>query len=192
MAKHAHRITSEGGPNKNQERSEGPKDQSNTSQYFRLANAVIKEKIDRLMHLQDSKKLFPETGILQNKIRPKLDLAKIDLKYVTENDAKDLIVRLEDDYEKMKDRLLCQELIVEKTKDEISAKRKEIDDVKEKMEGMLQKQRKSSYDVTGQIEVLKEELKKAGVDDKTQIYQIIDDIAEDLNMKNLKGQIRKN
>jgi len=192
MAKHIHRIAKEDGPDKDQERSEDPRGQANTNQYFRLANAAIKEKIDKLKHLQNDKKIFPEIGILQNKAKMKLDLDKINLKYVTEGDVKDLITHLEDDYEKMKDRLLCQELVVEKTKDEISAKRKEIDEIKEKLGETLQRQQKSLDGVSDPIEILKEELKKAGVYDKTQIYQIINDIAEELNMKNLKDQIRKN
>lgn len=200
MIKHVHRITKEGEPNKEQESiesvpvKENPEDlrePTSTNQYFRLANAVIKEKIDKLKHLQDSKKIFPEIGILQSKTKLKLDLDKINLKYITEGDVKDLIAHLEDDYEKMKDRLLCQELVVEKTKDEISAKRKEIDEIKEKLEETLQKRQELFNGVADPIEVLKEELKKAGVDDKTQIYQIINNIAEELNMKNLKGQIRK-
>jgi hypothetical protein len=191
VAKHIDRITRENEPNRDQERSEDLEGQASTNQYFRFANAVIKEKIDRLKHFQDNKKMFPEIGILQNKSKMKLDLDKINLKYVTEGDVKDLITHLEDDYEKMKDRLLCQELVVEKTKDEISARRKEIDEIKEKLEKMLQKQQKSPNGATDPIEILKEELKKAGVYDKTQIYQIINDIAEELNMKNLKDQIRK-
>ncbi|MGI0004675.1 MAG: hypothetical protein ACREAX_05190, partial [Candidatus Nitrosotenuis sp.] len=145
-----------------------------------------------LKHYQNGKKRFTEIEGLQKKLKSRKSLDKTDLKYITEDDAKMLITHLEDDYEKIQDKLLCQELIIEKTRDEISAKRKQIDEIKEKLKETLQEQQKTREEMIDPIEVLKEELKKAGINDKNQIYHIINDIAEELNMKNLKDQLRKN
>jgi uncharacterized coiled-coil protein SlyX len=195
MVKHTHKFPEDHNQEEQADRvptDKQTKEQANANQYFRLANEVIKEKIDTLKRFQEGMKRFSEGGSLKNRIKSKQDLDKINPKYVTEDDAKELITHLEDEYEKTQDRLLCQELILEKTRDEISAKRKEIDEIKEKLDDMLQKRQKIREDMANPIEALKEELKKAGVDDKNQIYQLINEVAEALNMKSLKGQIKSN
>ncbi|MFY9301019.1 MAG: hypothetical protein WAO91_07510 [Candidatus Nitrosotenuis sp.] len=166
-------------------------DQQNTNQYFRISNGVIKEKINMLKRFQDGMKRFSEGDSLQNRIKSRKDLDNIDPRYITEDDAKELIAYLEEEFEKTQDKLLCQELIIEKTKAEVSAKRKELDEIKEKLEEMLQTRQKIREDMANPIEALKEELRKAGIDDKNQIYQLINEVAETLNMKKPKSQAKK-
>jgi uncharacterized protein YeeX (DUF496 family) len=193
VAKHIHRFPKNSDSEKHADPvpiGKHPKEQANSNQYFRLANEVIKEKIDTLKRFQEGMKRFSEGGSLKNRIKSLQDLDKINPKYVTDEDVKDLIAHLEDEYEKSQDRLLCQEIILEKTRNEISAKRKEIDEMKEKLNVMLQKRQKIREDMVDPIEALREELKRVGVDDKDQIYQLINEVAEALNMKNLKGQIK--
>ncbi len=195
MVKHIHGIP--GNKSEEQENADqilSKKDsrgQTSSGQYFRIANVVIKEKIDKLKHFQEGMRRLSDGDTLQNRIKSRKDLDEIDPKYITELAAKNLIARLEEEYERTLDKLLCQELIIEKTKDEISAKRREIDEIKEKLEEVLQKRQKEREDMLNPIEALKEELKKAGVDDSTQIYQMINEVAETLNMKNLKGHLNK-
>jgi uncharacterized protein YpuA (DUF1002 family) len=90
----------------------------------------------------------------------------------------------------MKDKLLYQELIVQKTKDMIATKRKEISQIKEMLKEIIQRRPKQD-EITDPIAVLKEELRKAGVDEKHRIFKVIDDIAESLDMKYLKDQLNK-
>jgi hypothetical protein len=174
------------------EKSDEFKDQvTNTDQYFRFANGIIREKIDKLKQLKENdKRFFDEISILQHRIKTRIELDRLNSKYLTADDAKALIIRLEEDYEKMKDRLLYQELIVQKTKDTIAAKRKEMSQIKEKLKEIIQRQSKHE-EIADPITVLKEELRKAGIDEKHRIFQVIDDIAESLDMKQLKDQINK-
>jgi hypothetical protein len=166
-------------------------EQLNTNQHLRIANEVIKEKINTLKCFQDGMKRFSEGGNLVDRIKSSKDLDNIDPRYITEDDAKKLIVRLEEEFEKTQDRLLCQELIIEKTKAEAFAKRKEIEEIKEKLEEILKIRQRIRKEMAEPIEVLKEELKKAGIDDKNQIYQLINEIAEILNMKKPESQSKK-
>ena len=172
------------------EKSDEFKDQvTTTDQYFRFANGVIREKINKLRQLKENdKRFFDEMGILQNKIKTKAELDKLNSKYLTVDDAKALIIHLEEDYEKMKDRLLYQELIVQRTKDTIAAKRKEMVQIKEKLKEIIQRQPKHE-EITDPIAVLKEELRKAGIDENHRIFQVIDDIAESLDMRQLKDRL---
>jgi hypothetical protein len=174
------------------EKSDEFRDQvTNTDQYFRFANGIIKEKLNKLRHLKENdKKFFDELGNLQNKIKTKAEIDKLNPKYLTSHDAKALIMYLEEDYEKMKDKLLYQELIVQKTKDMIATKRKEISQIKEMLKEIIQRRPKQD-EITDPIAVLKEELRKAGVDEKHRIFKVIDDIAESLDMKYLKDQLNK-
>jgi hypothetical protein len=163
---------------------------ANTDQYFRFANGIIKEKMNKLKQLKDDEKKFcDEVDVLQDRLKSRNELDKLNPKYLTENDAKALIIHLEEEYEKMKDNLLYQELIVQKTKDAIAAKRKQMSQIKEELRRIIQQQK--IFEITDPIAVLKEELKKAGVDEKNKIFQIIDDFAKIINMKNLKNQTDK-
>lgn len=165
------------------------KDQvTNTEQYIRFANGVIKEKMSRLKQLKDDeKKFYDEVDVLQNRLKSRNELDKLNPKYLTENDAKALIIHLEEEYEKMKDNLLYQELMVQKSKDSIAAKRKQTSQIKEELRRIMQQQK--IFEITDPIAILKEELKKAGVDEKNKIFQILDDFTKIIDMRNLKNQI---
>ncbi len=173
------------------EKLEEFKDQvATTEQYIRFANGVIKEKMHRLKQLKDDeKKFYDEVGVLQNRLKSRNELDKLNPKYLTESDAKALIIHLEEEYEKMKDNLLYQELMVQKSKDSIAVKRKQMSQIKEELRRIIQQQK--IFEITDPIAVLKEELKKAGVDEKNKIFQLIDDFAKIIDMRNLKNQINK-
>jgi DNA repair exonuclease SbcCD ATPase subunit len=168
------------------EESEKLKDQVNsTDQYLRFANVIIREKMNRLRQLKDDEKRFQEEiDNLQNKIKSRYELDKIEPKQMTPNDAKSLVYHLEDEYERMKDRLLYQELIVQKTKDEIAKKRKQIQQVKDELKDLLHKSTK--IEMVDPITVLREELKKAGISESSKIFQAINEISNHLNSKNIE------
>ncbi len=167
------------------EKSEKFKDQiSSTEQYLKFANELIKEKMNRLRQLKnDEKKFHDEVSILQNKIKSRYDLSKINVKYMTGDDARSLIFHLEEEYEIMKDKLLYQELIVQRTKDEITAKRKQLQQIREELKDVL---RMHTHEVKDPIEVLRDELRKAGISESNRIFQVLNDISEQLNPKNVE------
>ncbi|MEW6043591.1 MAG: hypothetical protein AB1608_04965 [Thermoproteota archaeon] len=173
------------------EKSEELKDEAvNTDQYFRFANELIREKLNRLNSLRENEKKFVnELNQFQNKIKSRTELDALDPKYITEEDANALIMRLEEEFERMKDKLLYQELIVQKTKDEIATRRKQIQEVKDKLK-RIQKMPRTQM-IANPIEVLRDELRKAGIDEKNSIFRLLDHIEETLDMRKLKDEIKK-
>lgn len=173
------------------EKSEELKDQvSNTDQYFRFANGLIKEKLNRINNLRENEKKFAtELNHFQDKTKSRAELDVLNPKYITEEDANALIMRLEEEFERMKDKLLYQELIVQKTKDEITTRRKQIQQVKEKLK-KVQKMPKTN-EIENPIQVLRDELRKAGIDEKNSIFQLLEHIEETLDMRKLGDEIRK-
>lgn len=173
------------------EKSEELKDQvSNTDQYFRFANGLIKEKLNRINNLRENEKKFTsELNHFQNKVKSRAELDSLDPKYITEEDANALIMRLEEEFERMKDKLLYQELIVQKTKDEIATRRKQIQQVKEKLRKVQKTPR--TNETENPIQILREELRKTGIDEKNSIFQLLEHIEETLDMRKLRDEIRK-
>jgi hypothetical protein len=167
-------------------KSEKFKDQvNNTDQYLRFVNGLIKEKMSRLDQLIDGEKKFQDqVNVLQNKIKSRFDLDKLNSKYMTSDDARDIVFYLEEEFERMKDKLLYQELIVQKTKDEIASKRRQIQQVKEELKDLLHKKEESP--ITDPISVLKEELKKAGITENSKIFKVLDDVSEYLSKPDKK------
>lgn len=173
------------------EKSEELKDQvSNTDQYFRFANGLIKEKLNRINNLRENEKKFTsELSHFQDKMKSRAELDALDPKYITEEDANALIMRLEEEFERMKDKLLYQELIVQKTKDEIATRRKQIQQVKEKLKKVQKMPR--TNEIENPIQILREELRKAGIDEKNSIFRLLEHIEETLDMRKLREEIRK-
>ncbi|HXG73511.1 MAG TPA: hypothetical protein VNK44_01645 [Candidatus Nitrosotenuis sp.] len=173
------------------EKSEELKDQAtNTDQYFRFANELIKEKLNKINNLRQSEKKFTaELSNFCDKAKSREELDVLDPKYITEEDANVLIMRLEEEFERMKDKLLYQELIVQKTKDEIATRRKQIQQVKEKLKSI--QKTPTANEITNPIQVLRDELKKAGIDEKNSIFQILNHIEETIDMRKLRDEIRK-
>ena len=155
------------------EKSKELKDQmADTDQYFKFANGMIKERVDRLKQIkEDEKRFMGEVNLLQNKIKTRYEIDKIYSENLTTDGMQTLISALEEECEKMKDRLLYQELIVQRTKDEIAKKREQINKVKQEL------QKKLNYDVpvADPITLLKEELRRAGLED-TRISELVDKI----------------
>lgn len=163
---------------------------SNTDQNFRFANGIIKEKLDRLNKIKENEKQFStELGFLRNKAKSKSELDNLNPKYLTEEDANTLIMHLEEEFERMKDKLLYQELIVQKTKDEIAERRRQIQQIKEKLRNFQRLSR--TVKITDPIVILRAELKKAGIDEKNKIFRILDEISENLELQKLRDQLRK-
>lgn len=149
-----------------------------TDQYFKFANELIKENLNKLKSLKENDTRFSgEMNLFQNRIKSRYELEKMNPKYATENDAKALLSILEEECEKMKDRLLYQELIVQRTKDEITKKRAQIDKVKDDLK---RKVFRKNQEIIDPIITLRDELIRAGIPESDRIFQIIDEIAKKL------------
>ncbi|MEM4378495.1 MAG: hypothetical protein QXX85_05880 [Candidatus Nitrosotenuis sp.] len=173
------------------EKSEKLKDQvSSTDRYFRFTNELLKEKQNRINNFRENEQKFShKLNHFPDKTKSKSELDVLDQKYITEEDANTLIMRLEEEFERMKDKLLYQELIVQKTKDEITTRRKQIQQVKEKLKKVQKMPR--AKEIENPIQVLRDELRKAGIDEKNSIFQILEHIGETLDMRKLGDEIRK-
>ncbi len=164
------------------EKSAQLKDQfSTTDQYFKFANGMIKDKVEKIKQLKDNEERFSgEMNLLQNRIKTRYELEKLNPKYATENDARSLLSILEEEFERMKDKLLYRELIVQKTKDEIAKKRAQIDKVKDDLKNRPHRLQK---EISDPIATLKEELIRAGIPPTDKIFQIIDKISDRLSTR---------
>lgn len=158
------------------EKSAQLKDQfGNTDQYFRFVNGMIKDKVEKIKQIkQDEKKFLGELDLLQNKIKTRYELEKITPKHVTIENVQNLLSVLEEECEKMKDKLLYQELIVQRTKDEIAKKRQQINNVKVEI-------KTTRPEISDPLLLLKEELRRAGIPDTDKIFQLLKQIANRMN-----------
>lgn len=85
---------------------------------------------------------------------------------------------LEDECEKMKDRLLYRELIVQRTKDEITKKRDQIEKIKLELQSKMNLQEPLVDPITR----LKVELMCSGVPETDRIYFLLDRLKEKMNL----------
>lgn len=106
------------------------------------------------------------------------DVEKTDerLKPLSRKEAEILLLRLEEEHEKMKERLLYQELIVQKTKDEIEKRAEQI----QKLKNEMTYSRPFSEDP---LTILRDELKKAGIK-SAKISDALDDLSDILGSSN--------
>jgi hypothetical protein len=95
---------------------------------------------------------------------------------VTDHDVSSLISHLEAEYERMKEKLLYQELIVQKTKDEIAKKKNQI----QKITHDAKTPKSTGEDP---IAILRDELKKLGLDESSRIFKTVDEISRILDSK---------
>lgn len=162
------------------DKSEELKDQSNTEQYLRFVNEMIKERLGKLRQLKDDEKKFQnELSLLQNKIRSRYELERLQPRNLTNNEAMVIIHYLEEEYERMEDKLLYQELIVQRTKDELATKQKQIEQVKEKLKEITNKSSKNQ--TANSISELSDELKKTGMEESNKVFQIINELTTHLD-----------
>lgn len=88
-------------------------------------------------------------------------------------------MKLEEEFEKMKERLLYQELIVQRTKDEIERKALLIQKVRNEIMETAQK----AHSRIDAVAALKDELEKAGIEPASNVFDILDRIARILESK---------
>jgi predicted RNase H-like nuclease (RuvC/YqgF family) len=166
------------------EKSEQIKDQmNNTNQYLKFINAhlaVNKSKIDKI---KEAKKRFEEeVESLQNtQLKPRDELDRVHYKYITESDAKSLLVHLESEREILREKLAHQQEQIEKTKQLLQQKDEHIFQIKNEIDIICKKNTSPNDDP---IAVIKEELVKLGIkDDSAKILGALNSLSSLLDSK---------
>lgn len=158
-------------------------DMNNTHQYQKFVNTLLQEKVKNVKKMLDAEKKFAEEmSFFQDTAKARPELDKLNPKYIKESDATTLIKNLEDDCAKMQMRLEHEQSVIEKTKSELQAKRQQIEQLKEELSYISQKQKKHLVQ-DDPILTIKHELKKLGIsDDSGKITQALNALA---------GKVRK-
>ncbi len=166
-----------------QEQSEIFKDDiSNTHQYQKFVNTLLQEKVKNVKKMLDNEKRFAEEmSFFQNATKPRSELDKINPKYIKESDAISLIQNLEGDYAKMQMKLEHEQSVIEKTKNELHLKRQQIEQLKEELSYITQKQKKEEIQ-DDPILTIKHELKKLGIkDDSGSITKALESLSKKMS-----------
>ncbi|MEW6588898.1 MAG: hypothetical protein AB1299_07020 [Thermoproteota archaeon] len=150
-----------------QEKSEQIKDQiNNTNQYQKFVNVLLKERMNELKKVMENQKRFAEElNCFQETPKNRMELEQLNPKYITEEDTKSLIGTLESEYQKVQQRLEHEQSVIEKTKNELQLKRQQIDQLKEELKFIAQKQQR--HEIIDPVLTIKNELKKLGISDET-------------------------
>lgn len=160
-----------------QEKVEEVKDNiSNTHQYQKFVNVLLQERVKDLKKMLDNEKRFAEEmSFFQDVKKDKTELNKVNPKYVTQNDAKLIVDNLEAEYKTMKERLDHEQSKIQKTRNDLEAKKQQIEQLKEELQYLGQKQQKPQEVPQDPILTLKNELKKLGISDTSgKIAQALD------------------
>lgn len=137
----------------------------NTSQYQKFVNATLSQKMaDVKTLLEREKKFADELNCFRESPKNRVELEKINPKQVTENDIRALISNLEDNYNKLNEKLEYEQKVVEKTKNELIITKRQIISLSEEMEFVAKKQKNVENDDPSLI--VKRELKQIGINDE--------------------------
>ncbi|HXG73311.1 MAG TPA: hypothetical protein VNK44_00635 [Candidatus Nitrosotenuis sp.] len=170
-----------------QEKSEQVKDQiNNTNQYQKFVNVLLKERMNELKKVMENQKRFAdELNCFQETPKSRVDLERLNPKYITEDDTKSLIGTLESEYQKVEERLKHEQSLIEKTKNELQLKRQQIDQLKEELKFISQKQQR--HEIDDPVLIIRQELKKLGIGDESgNIAKALDALAQKTKTTNTK------
>lgn len=165
-----------------QEKAEEFKDQmTNTSQYQKFVNVLLKQKAENLKKMLEKERQFAEElSFFQNAPKAKHDLEKIHSKYIEERDVKTILANLESDYERLKEKYDYEQTLLDSTKKQMDLKRQQIDALQEEMKFINQKQKMQKP--TDPVLAIKHELKKMGVTDESgKITEALRTLSKKLN-----------
>lgn len=136
-----------------------------TNQYQKFVNATLSQKMVNVKTLLEKEKQFAdELNCFREEPKNRVDLEKINPKRITESDIKTLISNLESNYNKLNEKLEYEQKIVEKTKNELVSTKRQIISLKEEMEFVVKKQK--SPEITDPTLLIKQELKRLGINDE--------------------------
>jgi uncharacterized protein (DUF3084 family) len=115
--------------------------------------------------MENQKRFAEELNCFQETPKNRMELEQLNPKYITEEDTKSLIGTLESEYQKVQQRLEHEQSVIEKTKNELQLKRQQIDQLKEELKFIAQKQQR--HEIIDPVLTIKNELKKLGISDET-------------------------
>lgn len=151
-----------------QEKTEEVKDQmSNTNQYMKFVNGLLKQKTENLKKILEQEKRFTEElNCFQDAPKSKQELEQLNSKYVTEQDMRTILSNLESEYGKIKEKFEYEQSLIEKTKNHLLSKMQQIEAVREEIRIRAQKQTRAQQD-DDPLATIKMELKKMGINDES-------------------------
>lgn len=157
-------------------------DINNTHQYQKFVNTLLQEKVKNVKKMLDNEKRFAEEmSFFKDTVKVRPDLEKINPKYIKESDATTLVKNLEDDYNKLQMKLEHEQSVIEKTKNDLQTKRQQIEQLKEELSYISQKQKKEQTP-DDPILTIKYELKKLGInDDSGSITKALESLSKKIN-----------
>jgi len=136
-----------------------------TNQYQKFVNATLTQKMANMKTLLEKEKKFAdELNCFRESPKNKVELEKINPKHITENDIKTIISNLEANYNRLNEKLEHEQMVVEKTKNEMISTKRQILSLKEEMEFVVKKQK--SPEITDPTLLIKQELKRLGINDE--------------------------
>jgi len=136
-----------------------------TNQYQKFVNATLTQKMANVKTLLENEKKFAdELNCFRESPKSRIELEKINPKRVTESDIKAMISNLETNYNKLNEKLEHEQMVVEKTKNDMMATKKQIIALKEEMGFAIKRQQ--SPEVTDPTLLIKQELKRLGINDE--------------------------
>ncbi len=150
-----------------QEKTEEMKDQmSNTNQYMKFVNVLLKQKTENIKKILEQEKRFAEElNCFQDTPKSRHELENLNSKYVGEKDIRTVLSNLEVEYGKIKEKFEYQQSLIEKTKNQLLAKMQQIEAVREELKYVEQKQ--TAKQVDDPLLTIKMELKKMGINDES-------------------------
>jgi len=151
-----------------QEKSDEIKDQmSNTNQYLKFVNVLLKQKTDNLKKVLEQEKRFAEElSFFQDAPKARHDLEKLHSKYIKETDVKSLLSNLEAEYGRIKEKLDYEQSLVDRTKAELDTKKQQIDAMREELT-FLSKKQKTALPAEDPVLIIKHEMKRLGIQDES-------------------------
>jgi prolyl oligopeptidase PreP (S9A serine peptidase family) len=136
-----------------------------TNQYQKFVNATLSQKMANVKTLLEKEKKFAdELNYFREAPKNKVELEKLNPKHITESDIKALISNLETNYNQLNEKLEHEQMVVEKTKNEMLTTKRQIISLKEEMEFVIKKQQ--SPEITDPTLLIKKELKRLGINDE--------------------------
>lgn len=136
-----------------------------TNQYQKFVNATLSQKMANVKALLEKEKKFAdEMNYFRESPKNKVELEKLNPKHITESDIKTLISNLETNYNKLNEKLEHEQMVVEKTKNEMIATKRQIISLQEEMEFVIKKQQ--NLEITDPTLLIKKELKRLGINDE--------------------------
>lgn len=142
---------------------------SNTNQYLKFVNSLLREKKDRLERLKESEKKFKEELALfkGDTIVPREELEKIQFKNITKDDLNSTLTHLKNEHQSLVEKLAFQEQQIEKTRQEILQKSSNIEQITKELEAQPEEKPKDP------IDMIKEEMARLGIGDNSKIDEAI-------------------